>query len=100
MALVFAVWESVVCVALGLGLILLFRRRFNTQGRLARWISANAYAVYIFHVPVIFIVTLALRALPISPLPLLGLATLVSVPACFLAAWLIRLVPPARLIFG
>lgn len=100
MALAFAVWESVVCVALGLGLTLFFRRRFNTQGRLARWISANAYAVYIFHVPVIFFVTLALRALTIPPLLLLGLATLVSVPVCFLVAWLIRLFPPSRLIFG
>jgi peptidoglycan/LPS O-acetylase OafA/YrhL len=100
MALAFAVWESVVCVALSLGLTLFFRRRCNTQGRRARWISANAYAVYVFHVPVIFFVTLALRALTIPPLLLLGLATLVSVPVCFLVAWLIRLFAPARLIFG
>jgi len=36
-----------------LGLLTLFRDRFNRQGAVARFLSANAFAVYVFHAPVL-----------------------------------------------
>ncbi len=46
-------WESFTCVALCLGLLVLFRDRFPTQGRLAKLLSANAFSVYVFHPPIV-----------------------------------------------
>jgi fucose 4-O-acetylase-like acetyltransferase len=54
-------WQSLVdCLrdqisGVGISLYLLtwFRERFNQQGRLARYFSANAFAVYVFHTPVL-----------------------------------------------
>jgi len=52
-----ALWESWVCVSFSLRLFTLYRARFDTQGRLTRWLSANAFAVYVFHPPILIAVT-------------------------------------------
>ena len=58
-------WQSLVdClrdqvsgVGISLFLITWFRERFNGQGRLARFFSANAFAVYVFHTPVLIVLS-------------------------------------------
>jgi len=58
-------WQSLVdCLrdqvsGVGISLYLLtwFRERFNQQGRLARFFSANAFAVYVFHTPILIIIS-------------------------------------------
>jgi hypothetical protein len=57
-----ALWEAWVCVTFSLGLIALFRARFGLQDRLARFLSANAFAVYVFHPPILIGVTRLLQA--------------------------------------
>ncbi|HPE62832.1 MAG TPA: hypothetical protein PLQ49_01840 [Methanothrix sp.] len=52
----FALWESVFC----LGLVVLIRERFNSGGRVARFMYDNGYSVYVFHPPILILVTLAL----------------------------------------
>ncbi len=52
-----SLWESFVCVAVSLGLIGLYRRRLNHTGRLFAFLSANAFAVYVFHPPILIAVT-------------------------------------------
>jgi len=56
-----ALWESFYCVATCLGLTVLFRERFNRQGRWARLLSDNAFAAYVFHAPVLIAVTMAMH---------------------------------------
>jgi hypothetical protein len=55
-----SVWESAVCVTVSLGLIGLYRRRLNWTGPLFAFLSANAFAVYVFHPPILIAVTRAL----------------------------------------
>ncbi|HEY8971740.1 MAG TPA: acyltransferase family protein, partial [Puia sp.] len=58
-------WQSLVdCLrdqvsGVGISLFLLtwFRERFNRQGRLARFFSANAFALYVFHTPVLIVLS-------------------------------------------
>ena len=52
-----SLWESVVCVTVSLGLIGLYRRRLNHSGALFALLSANAFAVYVFHPPILIAVT-------------------------------------------
>ncbi|WP_327666046.1 MULTISPECIES: acyltransferase family protein [unclassified Streptomyces] len=46
-------YESFLCVALCAGLLTLFRETVTGTNRVTRELSANAYAVYILHLPVV-----------------------------------------------
>jgi glucan biosynthesis protein C len=92
-ALAYAWWESYLCLAMCIGLIYLFRRYGDRQGRLARFLSPNAYAAYVIHGPVITAVALAMRNLAIYPLLKFVLAVLVALPLSFGLSSLIRKIP-------
>jgi glucan biosynthesis protein C len=94
-ALVYAVFEQLLCVAIIISLLVWFRRRYDHQGTLAQTLSASAYAVYIFHGPILVFVSLALRSLEWHALLKLALASLISLPLCFAAGGLLRRLPAA-----
>lgn len=50
----YALWEAFFCVGVCLGIVVVFRERFNSGGRLPRFMADNSFAVYFFH-PVILI---------------------------------------------
>jgi hypothetical protein len=92
-ALAYALWESFLGLAMCIALIALFRRRLNTQGALARFLTRHAYAVYLVHGPVVTGVAIALAALTWHPLAKWVIASLIAVPACYLVAWVLLKVP-------
>lgn len=85
----YCLWESFFCVGLCLGLLVLFRERFNAQGKLARFLSANAFAVYVFHAPILIALSLALRGLALAPLLKFLLLSAASLVASFVASQLV-----------
>ncbi len=91
---VVCLWESFFCLGLCLGLIVLFRDGLNRQGRFAKWMSDNSFAVYMFHAPVLIAVTLWMRGL-VAPKPVKFLvATLLGTAATYLVSSLVfRRVP-------
>ena len=66
-SLVYALWESALCVGLSFGLLSLFRRRLDRQRRLGAFLSAHAFTVFVLHLPVIACLTLFVRQLPDVP---------------------------------
>jgi glucans biosynthesis protein C len=94
-AMAYALWESLLCVSMCIGLTYLFRRYFNRQGRLAKFLSPNAYTAYIIHAPIITFTALALRNVEVYPLLKFGLAALIALPLCFVLSNLIRKLPYA-----
>jgi surface polysaccharide O-acyltransferase-like enzyme len=92
-AMAYALWESFVCVGMCIGLTYLFRRYWNRQGRLAKFLSPNAYTAYIIHAPIITFTALALRNVDVYPLLKYGLAVLIALPLCFALSNLIRKLP-------
>lgn len=92
-SLLYALWDSTLCVGIGLGLLTLFRKRFDAQRRLGRFLSAHTYAVYVIHAPVIVLVAIALAGLDIYPLLKFGLAVVLGVPLCFASAYVVRKLP-------
>jgi peptidoglycan/LPS O-acetylase OafA/YrhL len=93
----FSFWESFFCVGVCLGLIVLFREKFNYAGRLERWLSDNSFAVYLFHTPLLIAVTLAMRGLEAPKLLKFLCATGLGVTVSYLASSLIfRRVPLLR----
>jgi len=85
----YALWESFFCIGTCLGLIVLFREHFNIQGRFTRFMSDNYFSVYVFHPPILILVTLALREYAWHPLIKFAIAITFSVPLCFLASHLV-----------
>lgn len=90
----YAIWESFFCVGMCLGLIVLFRQHFNSQGRIVKFMSDNYFSVYVFHPPILIMVTLALRDLSWYPLVKFTIAITVSVPLCFIVShFILRRIP-------
>ncbi len=94
-ALLSAMWEAFMCLAMCTGLIWLFRRRWNHQGALARGLARHAYTAYLIHEPIITLLAFAAAGIALHPLLKFGLAALVFVPICFALSVLVRRIPGA-----
>src|SRR5438876_7393177 len=89
----YALWESFVVVGVCIGLLVLFRQRWNHQGRLARSLAATVYIVYLIHAPVLVSFAYTFRVVALYPLLKWGIAVLITIPLCFLISLLIRKIP-------
>lgn len=87
---VLSTWESFFCVGVCLGLMVLFREHFNTQGRLVQFLSANAFAVYVFHPPVVIAASLALRGFHAPPVSKFAIVSVIAVLVTFPVAAALR----------
>ena len=92
-AVMYAFYEAFLCVSMSVGLIYLFRRHWNAQGRLAVFLSRNAYTAYLIHGIVIVMIALAFQSVALYPLLKWVVVSLVAVPSCFLLSGLIRKIP-------
>lgn len=77
-------WRSCTCTALGIGLVTLYRDHFDRQNRLAKFLTANAFGVYVFHPPILIAITEALRAVPADTLVKFAIASAAALAATFL----------------
>jgi surface polysaccharide O-acyltransferase-like enzyme len=87
-------WEAMVCVGMSFGLIALYRQCFNRQGRSAKFLSDNAFAVYLFHPPVIIALAIMLHSVAAPPLVKTVLLTACATVVTFtLSALVFRRLP-------
>lgn len=86
--------ESLAGTGISLGLLGMFREKHNEQGRMATFFSANAFAVYVFHTPILIAITLGMGGLHWMPLIKFALATVACIVASFaLCALIFRRIP-------
>ena len=98
-AAAFSAWESFTCVAICLGLIVLFRDRFNSQGPVSRFLSDNAFSVYVFHPPIVILGARMLHGVAWHPLLKFATLTVIGVVVSFaLSAAVFRRIPLLRAI--
>ena len=90
----FALWESFVAVSMTVGLLSLFRDKLNSGSSISRKLSDSAFAVYMFHPPIIIAVTLLMQTVFLAPVLKWAVASLISVPLCFLLAYYVLLRVP------
>lgn len=76
-----------------LGLITLFRERFNWSGRVSRFLQRHLYTIYVIQAPIIVFVAVALMGLTLEHLLKFGLAAVITVPLCFAAPYLVLKIP-------
>jgi surface polysaccharide O-acyltransferase-like enzyme len=96
-ALCMNLWESFTCVAMCYGLLVIFREVFNRQGNLAKFMSDNAFSVYVFHPPIVILAARMQHNLMLPPLAKFLTLTCMGVVLSFtLSAVVFRRVPLLR----
>jgi len=99
-ALSYAIWETIMMVAIIIFLLYFFREKFNRSGVLLALMAASVYTVYIIHQTVLYALNIIFLSIQIpSFLKFFGVS-LIGVPLCFLLAYLIRKLPYARRVLG
>jgi surface polysaccharide O-acyltransferase-like enzyme len=89
----YALWEAFVVVGVGIGLLVLFRQRWNHQRRVAKSLAASVYTVYLIHPVVLVGFAYAFHVVVLYPLLKWAIAVLITIPLCFLISGLIRRIP-------
>jgi len=92
-SLLYALWESFLCLSMCIGVIYAFRRYLNRQGKIAGFLVPNAYTAYLIHAPVIITLAYAVRDVMLYPLLKWALVGLVAVSLIFGLSALIRKIP-------
>jgi glucan biosynthesis protein C len=92
---VYSLWDSTVAVGMSLGLITLFRDRFNYSGKFFRFLRRHSYTVYFIQAPVIVLGAVSLKGLILPPIAKFVLVSVITVPFCFAVAWLVLKIPYA-----
>lgn len=86
--------EQLVGVGLSICLLVWFRERFNRQGKWARFFSVNAFAVYVFHTPILITLSKIMIGFHAPLLLKFLLLTLLSIGVTYvLCAGLVRKIP-------
>ena len=92
-------WRSSTCVCLALGLITLYRDRCNSQGPVSRFLTRNAFGVYVFHAPILIAATRILQLWPVDVWVKFCAASVIAIIVSFLFVGLVaRRTPGLRAI--
>jgi len=90
-------WEALVCVGMSYLLLALYRKYFNDQRRAARFLSDNAFAVYLFHPPILILCAILIHGAGMPGPAKAALLTAIAALAAFAASALIfRRIPYLR----
>jgi glucan biosynthesis protein C len=90
-------WESFTCVTMCFGLLVVFREGFDRSGGLAKFMSDNAFSVYVFHPPIVVMAARTLHGLLWSPILKFAILTCIGVVVSFaLSAAVFRRIPLFR----
>jgi glucan biosynthesis protein C len=96
LAFIYALWESLMVVGVCIGLLVLFRQRWNHQERLAKILAANVYSVYLIHPLVLVGFAYAFHTVALYPLLKFVVSVIIVLPLCFLLSELVRKIPLAN----
>lgn len=90
-------WEGLVCIGMTYGFLALYRAAFNWQNVFTRFMSDNAFAVYLFHPPVIIAAAILISPLRLWPPFMVVLLTAIALAATYLLSALVfRRLPVLR----
>ena len=100
-AFTFALWESIYCMGMCIGLVTLFRKKWNTQGKASKTLSSNSYTMYLIHAPVLVGVSILLVVIPIFALLKFVIALVLVFLLCFLIShFILRRIPGTKRVLG
>jgi glucan biosynthesis protein C len=85
-----------VVVGVCMGLLVLFRQRWNHQGRVARSLAPTVYLVYLIHPVVLVSFAYAFHVVTLYPLLKWAIVIVVTLPLCFLLSGVVRKIPQIK----
>ena len=91
-------WEALVCVGMALLMLAVYRRYFCEQGPLARFLSDNAFGVYLIHPPILIACAILLHPLAWPAIAKAALLTAIAAIGSFAASAFILRKSPLRAI--
>jgi len=91
-------WEALVCVGMGFLMLAVYRRHFDAQGAFARWLSDNAFGVYLIHPPILIASAILLHAFALNAIAKAVLLTAIAAVGSFAISSLILRQSPLRAI--
>jgi glucans biosynthesis protein C len=89
-------WEALVCVGMGLLILAVYRRHFDRQGEVTRWLSDNAFGVYLIHPPILIGFAILLHGVGLHPVTKAAILTLLAAIGSFAASALVLRNSPLR----
>ncbi|MFX0211112.1 MAG: acyltransferase family protein [Candidatus Hodarchaeota archaeon] len=99
-ALLVATWSSVLCFSISIWLLAFFKRKYNHQSPFVKLLSKNAYTVYIIHIIMAIVVVIPLLSIDLPSIVKLIIASMITIPLCFILAHLIRKIPFSSRVLG
>jgi glucans biosynthesis protein C len=96
----YALWESSFCAGICLGLIVIFREKFNYRSKLNGFLSDNYFGVYVFHAPILVFISISLRHFYLYPLLKILIVGPITIFISFTFSYFIRKVPGFKNIFS
>jgi glucan biosynthesis protein C len=99
-SLVYPAWEAVICAGMSVGLIVLFRERFNRAGRVLGAMALASYTAYILHWMIVVGTQTGLEGIDMPILAKFLIVTTVGVVLAFTLGHYARRVPGLRVMLG
>jgi glucans biosynthesis protein C len=81
-----SLWEAMICVGMSFCVLAGFRAWLSGQGPFSRFMSKNAFAVYVVHPPILIAIAIAIAPLALAPVAKFALLWALSAIVCFGAA--------------
>ncbi|MHB8270396.1 acyltransferase family protein [Bradyrhizobium sp.] len=92
-------WEALVCAGTGLLMLAVYRRHYDRQGAVARWLSDNAFGVYLIHPPILIGFAILLQGVVLHPVAKAMVLTALAAIGSFAAsAFVLRKSPLRRIV--
>lgn len=99
-SLLYALWESMFCVAFIIALSGIAKAKFNYQTNLWKFLSDNTFGIYVFHAPVLISLSILAKGIYINALTKFFIIGFLAIIVSLLVSWLIRLIPRIGRIFN
>ena len=97
----FAIWEGVYGIGMCIGLVVFFRKKVNTQGKIKKMLSDNAYAIYIIHAPVLVGISSLVANMSFSPALKFVVVLPIVLGLCLtISHFILRRIPGAKRVLG
>jgi glucans biosynthesis protein C len=99
-AALYAIWEQFYAISMCVGLIVLFRENWNSQGPKTKKLSQNAFAMYVFQTPFLVLFGVWLEPFQLNPLLKFLALTVLGIGAIYaFCEYILRRIPFMKEIF-
>lgn len=98
-SLLYSYWEVIKCIGTGMISVVLFRKYFDKQGKIAAAMGRSAFAAYVLHPLVCMLLMYAMAGVPLHPLLKFSIVMPVALVCTFGISWIFVQIPGVNRVF-